>query len=764
MHDTTPPPDSEIRRPYTDLFLVSFLILFFELACIRWFGSTVVFLTFFTNIVLMACFVGMSVGCMTASRPARLIRIVTPTALVSVVLAMGLLWGYQHVGGVMIRVGDQASPQLIYFGTEYRSADLSRFVVPIEVVAGGFFTLVAVMFVGMGQVMGRAFTVIRNRVQAYLANIVGSLAGIAAFAGVSMLQLRPVWWFAISLAIVTYFARKQRVVQTVLMVAVLGLVAFSGYVDPTPPWMPETHAAHDLHWSPYYKVRHNTHAGGINTNNIAHQHMLDVKRGALAYSLPYLMARDAGGEAATAPERAPFKNVLIIGAGSGNDVAAALAFGAEHVDAVEIDPVIQRLGRDHHPLAPYADHRVTVHLDDGRSFLRKTDRRYDLVIYALVDSLVLQSGYSSLRLESFLFTKEAFTDVRNVLAPGGVFAMYNYYRQWWVVGRLVKMAQEQFGTRPLVFSLPYQAVIDASSRQFNHWTFVLVGNRKATAVDAIAREFAQGRFYCPDRDPSKNTGGRFGPRPPATANAGAAGNRLVIGPAKVDTSSIARLPSDDWPHIYNRDRSIPGHCIRGVALIAALSILILFAFAPKKTMRPGGQMFFLGAGFMLLETKGVVHLALLFGSTWVVNSIVFFSILVMIVLANLYVLRFKPGKLTAYYALLMAALLVNALVPTNWFLALPGAARTVASCAVIFVPIFFAGVIFATAFSRSIRPDQDMGANIMGVVLGGLSEYLSMMVGFNWLILLAMGYYFLSAALAPGARIRAGIARGADAP
>ena len=55
-----------------ELFLISFLILFFELACIRWFGSTVVFLTFFTNIVLMACFLGMTVGLLAARGAAEL--------------------------------------------------------------------------------------------------------------------------------------------------------------------------------------------------------------------------------------------------------------------------------------------------------------------------------------------------------------------------------------------------------------------------------------------------------------------------------------------------------------------------------------------------------------------------------------------------------------------------------------------------------------------------------------------------------------------
>src|SRR4029434_9238239 len=100
-------------------------------------------------------------------------------------------------------------------------------------------------------------------------------------------------------------------------------------------------------------------------------------------------------------------------------------------------------------------------------------------------------------------------------------------------------------------------------------------------------------------------------------------------------------------------------------------------FAPVRRIRPNFQMFFLGAGFMLLETKGVVHMALLFGSTWVVNSVVFFAILVMILIANLFVMTVKPRNLWPYYAMLLLALFVNALVPMNWFLSLSPTLRTI---------------------------------------------------------------------------------------
>jgi hypothetical protein len=186
-----------------------------------------------------------------------------------------------------------------------------------------------------------------------------------------------------------------------------------------------------------------------------------------------------------------------------------------------------------------------------------------------------------------------------------------------------------------------------------------------------------------------------------------------------------------------------------MAIVAVLSLVILLAFAPVRRARPSGRMFFLGAGFMLLETKGVVHMALLFGATWMVNSIVFFAILTMILLSNCYVLLVRPNRLWPYYTLLLAALLLNSVIPMDDFLALPGMSKVVASCAVVFMPVFFAGVIFATTFRSSIQPDVDFGSNIAGIILGGLSENLSLVLGFNHLLWLAISYYLLSALLRP---------------
>jgi hypothetical protein len=242
----------------------------------------------------------------------------------------------------------------------------------------------------------------------------------------------------------------------------------------------------------------------------------------------------------------------------------------------------------------------------------------------------------------------------------------------------------------------------------------------------------------------------FGPAPPDVPGTSRS-EFMRIGPAEVDLAGIGRVPTDDWPFLYLRDPAVPALNVRGIAIIAVLSLVILLAFAPLRRVRPNGQMFFLGAGFMLLETKGVVHMALLFGATWMVNSIVFFAILSMILLSNLYVLAFRPRRLRVYYALLLLTLAINAAVPMAVYLALPGASKVVASCAVVYLPVFFAGVIFATAFRSSRRPDVDFGSNIGGIILGGLSEYFSLVVGFNHLLWIAIGYYALSALLRPNA-------------
>ena len=169
------------RRVDLHLFLISFLILFFELACIRWFGSTVLFLTFFTNLVLLACFLGMSVGLLSAAPAAGLHERSSRWPSWPWPGAGDGLWPPRLGGDDDRRRRPEFAAAGLLRDRAFRRHDPSQFVVPIEAVAGLFFVLIALMFVGLGQVMGRAFDAIPDRVVAYTADILGSLAGIAAF-------------------------------------------------------------------------------------------------------------------------------------------------------------------------------------------------------------------------------------------------------------------------------------------------------------------------------------------------------------------------------------------------------------------------------------------------------------------------------------------------------------------------------------------------------------------------------------------------------
>src|SRR5436190_17312346 len=107
-----------------------------------------------------------------------------------------------------------------------------------------------------------------------------------------------------------------------------------------------------------------------------------------------------------------------------------------------------------------------------------------------------------------------------------------------------------------------------------------------------------------------------------------------------------------------------------MVLLGILVVAMIYVFLPKGNgrLRLNGRMFFLGAAFMLLETKAVVQLALLFGSTWIVNSLVFFTALVLILLANLVVLKHPPERLIWHYAALLGLLAAAIAVPFSGFL------------------------------------------------------------------------------------------------
>jgi len=644
-----------VTGPKRELFLASFLMLFVELALIRGTVATIVYLSFFTNLVLLASFLGIGLGFLRA-RGDRDHLAWAPVLLVGL-LAFLLLFPVR-IGPAVDRV-----PQLLGLGNVKALPEW----VSVPVI---FLGVVAIM-AAIAERVGRLFSVFAP-LEAYRLDVLGSIAGIVAFSALSFVDAGPLVWIVVIVAVFGVLLRTELSWFVAISLAVLIALGVLTWVVPRDVWSPYQHVTYEA--TPDGRV-------AIRVNNRPHQSMSPLAR-LLAdqpfYGYPYT-------HLPTAP-----RDVLIVGAGSGNDVALALANGARHVDAVEIDPVLQRLGSDLHPDHPYQDPRVSVHIDDGRAFLERTEDRYDLILFALPDSLTLVSGQGGLRLESYLFTLDSMRSVRDHLTPGGAFSMYNYYRSD-VFERYATTLTQAFGHPPCIDRGEPGALTRSQS--------VLTIGR---TVDAVSCQ-----------TPWTQTGAA--PEP----------------------------ATDDHPFPYLRGRTIPASYVLALTLIliASLALVRIASGRPFREMRPYVDLFFMGAAFLLLETKNVVQFALLFGTTWFVNSLVFAGILLAVLAAVEVARRFRLPDRRLLYGLLGVSLVVAYAEPPGALLDLAVIPRFTAAVALGFAPVFLANLIFSQRFRDVGATTVAFGANLLGAMVGGVLEYGALVVGYrNLLVLVALLY------------------------
>jgi hypothetical protein len=638
------------------LVLFSFLMLFVELALIRWLGSNILYLSYFSNFVLLGSFLGIGIGFLRARSEPNLFP-----------------WSAVALAGLVLFVAtfpvqiNRGSAQVIYFGADPTG-------LPIWVTLPVIFLMVALVMTAIAQGVARIFVQFEP-LQAYRLDILGSLAGIAAFSVLSFLSAPPVVWGAVVAALMLALEMPSiRARDGVALAAVVAVLAI------------ETLNPH-FTWSPYYKIGVYDVQPGVKAllvNGIPHQMIESIpirKELEPAYFVPYRRIRSN-----------PLNDVLIIGAGNGSDVSIALANGAKRVDAVEIDPKIYAIGRAEEPDRPYQDPRVTIHINDGRAYLQQTRKKYDLILFALPDSLILVSGQSSLRLESYLFTTEAMQTAQAHLRPHGAFGMYNYYREPWLVDRLAGELQATYGRRPCIDTAGMAA----------HFAVLMVSNdpREIDCAGSLWTPGAQREF------------------PPV---------------------------DDDHPFLYLRTRTIPALYLGPLAAILLLSLLLVRGVAGSlRSMLRDVDLFFMGAAFMLLETKNVVQFALLFGTTWFVNALVFFGILLTVYLAIEVAQRVRARNPSMLYIALFFAIAVAWAIPPAMLLSLGVLPRFVAAAALAFAPIFLANLIFAERFRESSASGISFGANLLGAMVGGVLEYASLIVGYRSLLIIIAALYGLA--------------------
>src|SRR6185312_5300186 len=209
------------------------------------------------------------------------------------------------------------------------------------------------------------------------------------------------------------------------------------------------------------------------------------------------------------------------------------------------------------------------------------------------------------------------------------------------------------------------------------------------------------------------------------------------------------VPTDDWPFFYMVERTYP------VTYMIALGMILLLSYVfVRKTIgftdpidRNYLPFFFLGSGFMLVETKAITELGLHLGGTWFVIAAAILLVLVMAFLANLIVTR-SGQKLAgpAYFGLFISLLVGYGLATSHGQLMFgPPLMQLAVSCFVLTIPLFFAGIIFSSLIGEAeVNISTAFAYNLMGALFGGVMEYNSMYFGFAFLYLLALGFYSLA--------------------
>ena len=275
--------------------------------------------------------------------------------------------------------------------------------------------------------------------------------------------------------------------------------------------------------------------------------------------------------------------------GGGPDVQGALLAGATHVDAVDIDPVTIRISRRFNSSGVYYDERVTTHIDDARAFFRRATPGYDLVVFGFLDSQALSSSMANIRLDGFVYTAESIRAAYRLVGDQGMLSLAFYIsHRPWMLHKLYRMVEEGTGRAPMVYA----------SADTSRVVFIAPKGREVT-----------------------------GPTPITSVNL-------------IDVEPIEfPVATDDWPYLYLAYRTIPSDYLLVIGTLLLLSIVAVLALKPPGIGASHGHFAFLGAGFLLLQTKSIVDASLYFGATWFVTMLVIAGVLLMVMAANWVAIR-----------------------------------------------------------------------------------------------------------------------------
>ena len=673
--------------------------LFFELVLIRWQSGLFSVFAFYKNFTLLACFCGLGIGYALADRKPLLLPLCLPAVVLNVLVMLVLHYGgndFTHLLFGLVPVYEEGSVAAVAGVTRGSGLLAAVFAnLPVYFLLVGAFLLNTLVMVPVTQLCGR-FMRRLHPLPSYGFNLIGSICGVLALFALSWLWIGPLVWFGLVAVVLTWFlfaaghAWKTGLVCLALLLLILSW--------PTEPLIQNI-------YSPYQLIQKATGPNGLMRILAAgtyYQKVFDLSsEGATReqdaklqqivgyYELPFLTAQAR-------------ENVAIVGAGSGNDVAAALRYHAGAVDAAEIDPVIRSLGQMFHPEHPYQDPRVKSYIGDARAFFRNTDKNYDLIVYGVLDSHILVSQGSNVRVDSFVYTQEGLNDAFRRLKQGGLMSISFALTGELMGHKVYAMLRQLPGAgKPIAVLTSY----DTKSTT----TFMV---RKCGEIDLPAAFMEshmltdQTQFYARAAE------------------------------MKLD------LPTDNWPFFYMDYKMYPASYVVSLVLVMILALALMRSFLPGRKWTAGMMpFFFLGSGFMLVETKAITELGLLFGNTWWVVGITIISVLIMGFLANLAVMRLRPRSTILPYCLLLGTIGLGFCIAQYGGLNMNGAAGRVLLALLLVSPLAFSGIVFSVLLKTESDVPSALACNLSGAMLGGLLEYNSMEFGFSALYLIALALY-----------------------
>lgn len=697
-------------RDLTVVCLASAVGLYLEMVMVRWHSSCMHTFGVFKNVSMLSCFLGLGIGYALSgtARPIRLRRVLPLLALQCLVFA---LISRTRLGRLSL---NPIAEHYIMWQSDWRWW--------VEGLGGNAvlaitFLINSLMFIPLGQVAGVRM---RNLLQlaGYACNLAGSAAGIGLFVILSALWAPPIIWMGLAaagiimLTLVTPdsfsaepaggsigdrdvrsclerpFATQfvGTAIALVVMMFAFGLIDRAGVQHYYSPYQTITcQLGPDSKYPCVARLMVNqaSFQRVINLSPDAQSRDSALQRIAEYYDLPHRFKPDA-------------ERVLVVGAGTGNDVAAALRADPSSVTAVEIDPTILFLGNRLHPERPYADPRVHAVNDDARTYIRNTNESFDLIVYGLLDSHTMLGSMTNVRLDSFVYTAEALREAASRLSDDGLLAVTFAVMTPQQGRKLYLMLQQAFdGQTPRCFEVGYDGGV------------MMVAGPATRRMPETLRDL-------------KEITSRFS-----------------------DPRLIAEASTDDWPFFYMPRRTYPLTYAVMITLLLTISGLVIYRTVglPKELGTLFGPFFFLGAGFMLIETKAVTQLGLVLGNNWQVLAVVVTAILLLAFLANVWVMWRGPMVREKLFGLLLVSLLIGtamqSAVSSGWRVPMAGLTLTVA----LTLPLLFSGLIFSSELARGGELAQALSSNLFGAMLGGFLEYNAMYWGYSSLTWIGLAIY-----------------------